>query len=109
MADAIAESVAHLQVAVDQITSLVMADQKPSREMIVAFQAFDRLKQEFEGLSNALRHYADANATGDHSRVAANAIASITVSDLKERLENSLSSPDEALPGESGWEEEKIF
>lgn len=107
LANTLADSVLHLQQAVDRVTNLVMADQKPSREMIVAFQAFDRLKQEFEGLSNALRHYAAAGPA--EAGVVETAIASITVSDLRERLASSLKESSEPFPGEASWEDEKTF
>ena len=59
--------------------------------MIVALQSFDRLKQEFEGLGEALTRYAQAHGTtpaaGDKRvELGHSVIAGITVADLKERL-----------------------
>jgi hypothetical protein len=80
-----------LDETVSRVTDLVMASGKPSRDLIVALQSFDRLKQEFEGLGEALTRYAQAHgstpAAGDKRvELGHNVIAGITVADLKERL-----------------------
>lgn len=80
-----------LDETVSRVTDLVMASGKPSRDLIVALQSFDRLKQEFEGLGEALTRYAEAHSTtpaaGEkRAELGHSVIAGITVADLKERL-----------------------
>lgn len=80
-----------LDETVSRVTDLVMASGKPSRDLIVALQSFDRLKQEFEGLGEALTRYAEAHSTtpaaGEkRAELGHNVISGITVADLKERL-----------------------
>jgi hypothetical protein len=80
-----------LDETVSRVTDLVMASGKPSRDLVVALQSFDRLKQEFEGLGEALTRYAEAHSStpvaGDErAQLGQNVIAAITVADLKERL-----------------------
>lgn len=85
------DNVLRLEDTVGRVTDLVMAIGRPDREMIVTLQAFDRLKQEFEALGDALTRYAEAtNATPmegeEREQLEQNVIAAITVADLKERL-----------------------
>ena len=84
------DNVVHLEETVARVTDLVMKNSKPSRDLIVALQSFDRLKQEFEALGDALTHYADSHSTpisgAERAQVEQNVIAAITVSDLKVRL-----------------------
>lgn len=85
------DNVVRLDETVGQVTDLVMGSGRPSREMIVTFQHFDRLKQEFEALGDALTRYAEAtNAAqmnGDErAELERSIISAITVTDLKERL-----------------------
>ncbi|HMJ42785.1 MAG TPA: hypothetical protein VK522_10965 [Pseudolabrys sp.] len=80
-----------LDETVSRVTDLVMASGKPSRDLVVALQSFDRLKQEFEGLGEALTRYAEATSStpagGDaRAQLGQNVISAITVADLKERL-----------------------
>ncbi len=80
-----------LDETVSRVTDLVMASGKPSRDLIVALQSFDRLKQEFEALGEALTRYAGATSStpagGDErTQLGQNVISAITVADLKERL-----------------------
>ncbi len=63
----------------------VMA-RKPSRELIVTLQSFDRLKQEFEALGDALGRYAEATnsapmSTAARSQLEQDIIEGITVAD----------------------------
>ena len=79
-----------LDETVGVVTDYVMAT-KPSRDLVVTLQGFDRLKQEFEALGEALTRYAEAHnsapMSGDErAQLALNVIAGITVHDLKERL-----------------------
>lgn len=85
------DNVVRLEETVGSVTDLVMGNGHPSREMIVTLQDFDRLKQEFEALGDALTRYAAAanRSTEDVSGRAAlerNVISGITVADLKDRL-----------------------
>ena len=85
------DNVLRLEDTVGRVTDLVMAIGRPDREMIVTLQAFDRLKQEFEALGDALTRYAEVtNATPmegeERAQLEQNVIAAITVADLKERL-----------------------
>jgi hypothetical protein len=80
-----------LDETVSRVTDLVMASGKPSRDLIVALQSFDRLKQEFEALGEALTRYAEATSStpagGDErTQLGRSVISAITVADLKERL-----------------------
>lgn len=85
------DNVLRLDETVGQVTDLVMGSGKPDRELIVTLQSFDRLKQEFEALGDALTRYAEAtNATPlggeERAQLEQNVIATITVADLKDRL-----------------------
>lgn len=85
------DNVVRLDETVGQVTDLVMGHGRPNREMIVTLQHFDRLKQEFEALGEALTRYAEAANTtqmdGDeHAELERNVISAITVTDLKDRL-----------------------
>lgn len=80
-----------LEETVGQVTNLVMGSGRPDREMIVTLQSFDRLKQEFEALGDALTRYAEATNTTplggeERAQLEQTVIAAITVADLKDRL-----------------------
>ena len=84
------DNVLRLDETFGLVTDYVMSS-KPNRETIVTLQNFDRLKQEFEALGDALSRYAQAtNATPisgeERSKLGHNVIAGITVADLKDRL-----------------------
>jgi hypothetical protein len=85
------DNVLRLEETVDQVTKLVMGSGRPDRELIVALQSFDRLKQEFEALGDALTRYAEAtNAASlggeQRAQLEQDVISAITVADLKDRL-----------------------
>jgi hypothetical protein len=85
------DNVLRLDETVGRVTDLVMSTGRPDREMIVTLQSFDRLKQEFEALGDALTRYAETTNTtplsGEaRSQLEQNVIAAITVADLKDRL-----------------------
>ena len=91
-----------LDETVGRVTDFVMAS-KPSRELIVTLQSFDRLKQEFEALGDALTRYAEAHNAAplnaeEHSRLQENVIAGITVADLKDRMLSRLQDDLPDLP-----------
>ena len=58
------DNVLRLEETVDQVTKLVMGSGRPDRELIVTLQSFDRHKQEFEALGDALTRYAEAANDG---------------------------------------------
>jgi len=91
-----------LDETVGRVTDFVMAS-KPSRELIVTLQSFDRLKQEFEALGDALTRYAEAHNAAplnaeEHSQLQENVIAGITVADLKDRMLSRLQDDLPDLP-----------
>ena len=91
-----------LDETVGIVTDYVMAT-KPSRDLVVTLQSFDRLKQEFEALGEALTRYAEAHNSApmsgnERAQLAHNVIAGITVHDLKERLLNRLQDDLADLP-----------
>ena len=109
------DNVVRLDETVGQVTDLIMSSGRPSRDMIVAFQHFDRLKQEFEALGDALTRYAEAtNAaqmSGDkHDELKHSIISAITVNDLKDRLLRRLQSdmPEAVAPQISDHELEQV-
>jgi len=84
------DNVLRLDETFGQVTDYVMSS-KPNRETIVTLQNFDRLKQEFEALGDALSRYAQATNTTplsgeERSKLEQHVIAGITVADLKDRL-----------------------
>jgi hypothetical protein len=84
------DNVVHLEDTVARVTDLVMSSGKPSRDLVVTLQSFDRLKQEFEALGDALSRYAESHTTpisgAERAQVEQDVIAAITMADLKERL-----------------------
>ncbi len=83
------DNVVRLEDTVGRVTDLVMGSGKPDRELIVTLQSFDRLKQEFEALGDALTRYAEASNVADgaeRSELEKKVVAEITVADLKDRL-----------------------
>jgi hypothetical protein len=85
------DNVVSLEDTVGRVTDLIIASGNPSREMVVTLQSFDRLKQEFEALGDALTHYAEATnkseLSGDElAQLERTVISGITVADLKDRL-----------------------
>ena len=91
-----------LDETVGRVTDFVMAS-KPSRDLVVTLQSFDRLKQEFEALGDALTRYAEAHNAAplnaeEHSQLQENVIAGITVADLKDRMLSRLQDDLPELP-----------
>jgi hypothetical protein len=84
------DNVLQLDETVGRVTDFVMSN-KPDRDTIVTLQSFDRIKQEFEALGDALARYAQAHGTTPESGAARlqlghDVISGITVADLKDRL-----------------------
>lgn len=85
------DNVLRLEETVGRVTDLIMSSGRPDRELVVTLQSFDRLKQEFEALGDALTRYAEStNAVppdGDERiQLGQEVISAITVADLKDRL-----------------------
>ncbi len=110
-ASILSERVGGMQQAVDRIAGLAMVRSRPSIEMVVAFQAFDRLTQEFEALAEVLRRYA---RPGHASREedAQRAIEAVPLADLRDRLAAAVQPIDQQdflKIGATAGEDEKIF
>jgi hypothetical protein len=85
------ETVTRYEKTVAQVTERIMRPGQTDRELIVTLQDFDRLQQEFVTLAEVLTQAA-AKSGDSWQRVeggghpAADAIATISIADLKERL-----------------------
>jgi len=85
------DNVLRLEETVGRVTDLIMSSGRPDRELVVTLQSFDRLKQEFEALGDALTRYAESTnevpPDGDERiQLGEEVISGITVADLKDRL-----------------------
>jgi hypothetical protein len=85
------DNVMRLDETVGRVTDLIINSGRPDRELVVTLQGFDRLKQEFEALGDALTRYAestDAIPPSGEERVqlGQEVIAAITIAELKNRL-----------------------
>ena len=85
------DNVLRLEETVGRVTDLIMSSGRPDRELVVTLQSFDRLKQEFEALGDALTRYAEStNAVPpdgkERVQLGQEVISAITVADLKARL-----------------------
>jgi hypothetical protein len=85
------DNVLRLEETVARVTDLIMSSGRPDRELVVTLQSFDRLKQEFEALGDALTRYAEStNAVPpdgeERVQLGEEVISGITVADLKDRL-----------------------
>jgi hypothetical protein len=85
------DNVLRLEETVGRVTDLIMSSGRPDRELVVTLQSFDRLKQEFEALGDALTRYAESTnavpADGEERvQLGEEVISAITVADLKDRL-----------------------
>lgn len=95
------DNVLRLEETVDQVSKLVMGSGKPDRELVVTLQSFDRHKQEFEALGEALTRYAEAvndSSLGgeERAKLEETVISAITVADLKDRLLSRLQGSENA-------------
>lgn len=108
----IAERVYGMQEAVDRISDLVVERNRTMPEMVVAFQAFDRLNQEFMALGELLKRYAVASCA-DRPLIADAAIQSIPLSHLKRlflaSVSNHAACDDVLAIGAAAAESDKIF
>jgi len=85
------DNVLRLEETVGRVTDLIMSTGRPDRELVVTLQSFDRLKQEFEALGDALTRYAESTnavpaAGEERTQLGEEVIGAITVADLKDRL-----------------------
>jgi hypothetical protein len=85
------DNVLRLEETVGRVTDLIMSSGRPDRELVVTLQSFDRLKQEFEALGDALTRYAESTnavpvAGEERVQLGEEVISAITVADLKDRL-----------------------
>ena len=85
------DNVLRFEETASRVTNLVMGSGRPDRELIVTLQSFDRLKQEFEALGDALTRYAESTndlplVGKERAQLGRDVIAAITVHDLKDRL-----------------------
>ena len=97
------DNVSCFEKTANEVTDLVMGHGRPTKEMIVTLQAFDRLKQEFEALGNALACYAVATnalpqSGEERMRLGQEVIAKVSVADLKDRLLDRLQSYAPKIP-----------
>ncbi len=95
-----------LEEAASRVVALVLEKGRPSSDLIMALQSFDRLKQEFEALGDLLRRYAECTRDGPLSDdklhdAGRHAISTITVSDLRERLIRGLQDNDNSGAGDA--------
>lgn len=85
------DNVLRFEETASRVTKLVMSSGRPDRELIVTLQGFDRLKQEFEALGDALTRYAESTNDLPHvgeerAQLGRDVVTAITVADLKDRL-----------------------
>ena len=85
------DNVMRLDETVGRVTDLVIGSGRPDRELVVTLQGFDRLKQEFEALGDALTRYAESTnevpvSGEERAQLGHEVIAAITLHELKDRL-----------------------
>ena len=85
------DNVLRLDETVGRVTDLVIGSGRPDKELVVTLQSFDRLKQEFEALGDALTRYAGATNSipsegQERAQLGQEVIAAITLAELKDRL-----------------------
>ena len=85
------DNVMRLDETVGRVTDLVINSGRPDRELVVTLQGFDRLKQEFEALGDALTRYAESTnevpvSGEERAQLGHEVIAAITLHELKDRL-----------------------
>ena len=94
------DNVLRLDETVGRVTDMVIASGRPDKDLVVELQSFDRLKQEFEALGDALTRYAESTnsippAGQERAQLGQEVIGAITLAELKDRL---LSRLQEEMP-----------
>jgi hypothetical protein len=94
------DNVLRLDETVGRVTDMVIASGRPDKDLVVELQSFDRLKQEFEALGDALTRYAESTNSIPHTgeeraQLGQEVIGAITLAELKDRL---LSRLQEEMP-----------
>jgi hypothetical protein len=103
IATVLRETVAAFEATVGRITEItVTRPGRADRDLVVALQDFDRLQQEFATLSEVLGKLSAANG-GPYA--GADALAVISIADLKDRLARHLRMLSMELPGAETGEE----
>jgi|CXWL01.1.fsa_nt_gi hypothetical protein len=97
------ETIGRFEQVSSHITDIVQPA-RASRELIVAFQEFDRLQQEFSALSSVLDHFAQNVAGLEHKHNGHHAIEAISIANVKERLVRYMSAPPADLSPEESKE-----
>lgn len=86
-ANVMLDRTALLESAAGRVSELVMGDDRPNRELVVALQSFDRLTQEFHAIGEALLEYGGSirayAAVDGQEALAKRVIDRIAVGDLK--------------------------
>ena len=85
------DNVLRLDETVGRVTDMVIASGRPDKDLVVELQSFDRLKQEFEALGDALTRYAGStnsvpSAGEERAQLGQEVIGAITLAELKDRL-----------------------
>lgn len=86
------ENVLQLEAAASHVSELVLVGARPDPGLVVALQAFDRLKQAFEALSHALAGYGRHCGAGheDRERYVLETVERIGLADLRERMRDHI-------------------
>lgn len=102
------DNVLRLDETVGRVTDMVIASGRPDKDLVVELQSFDRLKQEFEALGDALTRYAESTnsvppAGEERAQLGQEVIGAITLAELKDRLLSRLQEemPEIAAPATS--------
>jgi len=96
------ETAGRLEDSAARVTEFVMTSRgRTDRNLVVTLQDFDRLRQEFTALGEALARYAATwdEASSEHAShdEFGHVIAAVTVGDLRDRLLHRLRSGEEAI------------
>lgn len=111
-ANLIVGSVGSMQQAVNSVADISILREQPIPEMIVAFQAFDKLTQEFSALAEMLQRYAYISRSGQPSQID-DIIQAIPLSELKKKIIETILESEEVVDfleiGRLAVQSEKVF